>query len=766
MKKYFVVFLLLFMGVLVQAQVNFEGWRVHLPYYKNASVTVAGTKVYCGSNSGLFTYDVEDGSIERLSRISGLSDVEVKIIKHNVAKNISVVIYQNTNIDLIDHSSNRIYNVPDVFMKSIIGAKSINHVCFFENKAYLACSFGIVVLDLDKKQIVESYQNLGLGGSQLAFLSISIFQNQIFASAQNGVYTASLSAPNLSDFNFWVRTKTSTNSGKSMVYKGKLYLTIDGNLEVYDGISYQAYAATAGKTITDLQMSAYESSGAHLLIITPELIYAEKGEMSPQQLMHNFRLDAAYDKRGYLCMVDDNYGLTIDNKARGELDYFIPNGPVTKTFGRMLYAQGKLWVTGGSVNDRWDPLMYNGSKFFYYQNHSWFNFRDSEFPALFGMSDFIDVRKNPYSEEMYLSSFGGGIIEMVGDKITKKFDETNSSLQRLSVVDPNYKPLLTGGMDFDNLGNLWVSNYGVNKPISVKTKSGWFSFNVGTITGGNELGWLTCDDYNNKWLLSLRDKGILVYNDNGTPENVNDDQYKMLTKEVGQGALPSNTILCVTKDLRGEMWVGSSQGLAIMSNPRQIFSVKKEDFDARQIIIKVGTNFEIFLGKEQINCITVDPANRKWIGTPNGVWLVSEDGYTVIKNFTTANSPLLSNNVMQIGIDESTGEVFFGTEKGIISYMGDASEGAKGFGNVEIFPNPVRPDFTGSVSIRGLMNNSTVKVTDISGQLVYETTSNGGFASWDGRSMNGRRVSTGVYLIFAANKDGSQTHVGKLLFIN
>ncbi|MDP3927435.1 MAG: hypothetical protein Q8R57_00280, partial [Bacteroidota bacterium] len=215
MKKYFVVLTVLFMGVLVQAQVNFEGWRVHLPYYKNASVTVAGTKVYCGSNSGLFTYDVEDGSIERLSRISGLSDVEVKIIKHNVAKNISVVIYQNTNIDLIDHSSNRIYNVPDVFMKSIIGAKSINHVCFFENKAYLACSFGIVVLDLDKKQIVESYQNLGLGGSQLAFLSISIFQNQIFASAQNAVYTASLSAPNLSDFNFWVRTKTSTNSGKS-----------------------------------------------------------------------------------------------------------------------------------------------------------------------------------------------------------------------------------------------------------------------------------------------------------------------------------------------------------------------------------------------------------------------------------------------------------------------------------------------------------------------------------------------------------------------
>jgi len=172
------------------------------------------------------------------------------------------------------------------------------------------------------------------------------------------------------------------------------------------------------------------------------------------------------------------------------------------------------------------------------------------------------------------------------------------------------------------------------------------------------------------------------------------------------------------------------------------------------------------LGKEQINCIKVDAANRKWIGTPNGVWLVSEDGYTVIKNFTTVNSPLLSNNVMEIGIDESTGEVFFGTEKGIISYMGDASQGSANFNNVEIYPNPVRPDFTGSVAIRGLIENCTVKITDIRGNLVYETISNGGFASWDGKSFNGKRVSTGVYLIFAADKFGEKTHVGKLLFIN
>jgi len=550
------------------------------------------------------------------------------------------------------------------------------------------------------------------------------------------------------------------------VYKNILYALVDDALQTYDGITWQLYAPTNGLKITALQLSAYESSAAVMYIICPEKIIVESGNNTPQSLIHTYRSDAAVNNKGYLSMVDETYGLTIDNKQTQQLDYIIPNGPVSKTFGRMLYENEKLWVAGGSVNDRWDPLMYNGSKFYQYQNNSWFNFTEENTPGVIGMSDFIDIKKNPYGNEIYLTSYGSGVIEMLNNVFVKKYDETNSTLQRLSVVDPNFKPLLSGGMDFDNNGNLWVSNFGANKPLSVKTKSGWYAFNIGNIAGGNELGWVTCDDYNNKWVLSLKDKGILVYNDNGSPTNANDDKFKMLTKEVGQGALPSNTVLCASEDLRGEMWIGTSQGLTILSNPGQIFNTDDENFDARPIVIKVGSNYEIFLGKEQINCIKVDPSNRKWIGTPNGVWLVSDDGYKVIKNFTTVNSPLLSNNVMEIGIDEHTGEVFFGTEKGIISYMGDASEGSKDFGKVEIYPNPVRPEFTGSIAIRGLVDKATVKITDISGNLVFETTANGGFASWDGKSFNGKRVGTGVYVIFSASKDGEQTFAGKLLFIN
>jgi hypothetical protein len=258
----------------------------------------------------------------------------------------------------------------------------------------------------------------------------------------------------------------------------------------------------------------------------------------------------------------------------------------------------------------------------------------------------------------------------------------------------------------------------------------------------------------------------LVYNHNGTPNNPNDDQYKLLTKEVGQGALPHNKVNAITKDLNGEIWIGTNEGLAIISNPGLIFNTQNRSFDARQIIIKTGDYFSEFLGTEVINCITVDPANRKWIGTRNGVWLVSPDGYTVIHNFTMANSPLLSNNVLEIGIDEETGEVFFATDKGIISLMGTSTAADNKFGKVEIFPNPVEPNYDGLISIKGLANNATVKIADINGNLVYETTANGGFAIWDGRNFNKKRVATGVYLVFSSNRDGTETHVGKILFIN
>lgn len=758
MKKFLVycIFILLAKFGFAQTQPKTNGWRVHLPYIINNTIESVGNKIYCGSASGLFTFDIQTREVERLSRVNGFSDVEVTLIKYYAPLQISVILYANSNIDLLFHQTNSIVNIPDVLRRPIIGKKALNNLFFKDDKAYIASSIGVIVLDLQAKRITDSYQNLGPNGSTLEFNDVCIIGNTIYGATHSGIYAASLSAPNLSDFNSWSNIRNSTFSRFCTPLGNNLLVEIDSNLFEYDGISYIPYAPTAGLVVRNVNRT-----GLNTFIIARNLIV--KASASNAIIFNEtFKNSATLDAKGRLCMVDSLYGLTI-NLGDGNIDFIIPSGPIDRTTAKFTYAFDKLWHTGGQVNEKFDET-YNNSKFNTFANNQWRNFWFNNIPVLVSAQDFLEVKKNPFSDRLYMSSYGHGIFEFDGENFIQKYDETNSSLQRFAV--PGFTPLRVSGLDFDARGNLWVSNYGVSKPLSVKTNTGWTAFSIGSTVNGNEIGYLTCDDYNGVWVQCVRDIGILVYNHNGTPDNPNDDQFKLITKEVGNGALPHNKVNAIAKDLNGEMWIGTNEGLAIISNPNLVFNTQNRSFDARQIIIKTGEYFSVFLGTEIINCIKVDPANRKWIGTRNGVWLVSPDGYTVIHNFTTANSPILSNNVLEIGIDESNGEVFFATDKGICSFMGDATAASNQFGKVEIFPNPITPQYDGLISIKGLANNATVKIADINGNLVFEGTANGGFITWDGRNFNRRRVSTGVYLVFSSNKDASETHVGKILVVN
>jgi hypothetical protein len=222
----------------------------------------------------------------------------------------------------------------------------------------------------------------------------------------------------------------------------------------------------------------------------------------------------------------------------------------------------------------------------------------------------------------------------------------------------------------------------------------------------------------------------------------------------------------MAQDLKGEVWVGTDKGFCIFRNPQDIFKPNK-DFDATRIVVKTGLVFSNMLGDNPITCIRVDAANRKWIGTANGgVFLLSEDGYSILKNFNTSNSPLLSDAIYEIGLDGQTGEVFIATDKGIISYMGDATDAGNTHGDVMVYPNPVRPEYAGNIAIKGLVKDANVKITDVAGNLVYETKANGGMATWNGLNFKGKRAATGVYLIYSSNADGTETFVTKILFVN
>jgi len=227
-----------------------------------------------------------------------------------------------------------------------------------------------------------------------------------------------------------------------------------------------------------------------------------------------------------------------------------------------------------------------------------------------------------------------------------------------------------------------------------------------------------------------------------------------------------NDVHCVAEDNDGAIWLGTSKGVAVYNNPGRIWDT--DNFYAIQPSLDLNDGlYHPLLENETVTAIAVDGANRKWLGTKNsGVYLVSETGTKEILHFTASNSPLFSDNIVSIAINQKNGEVFIGTEKGMISYMGEAIEGKSTYDSVYVYPNPVRETYDGPVTITNLIENSEVKITDIAGNLVYRTTSLGGQAIWDGTNLNGRRVKTGVYLVFCNDENGEETHITKLLFIN
>ena len=273
------------------------------------------------------------------------------------------------------------------------------------------------------------------------------------------------------------------------------------------------------------------------------------------------------------------------------------------------------------------------------------------------------------------------------------------------------------------------------------------------------------DSWGQKWGVLGRDGGLFVYNDNNTIDNPADDQYKILNTAIGNGALPTTSVFSIAEDLDGEIWVGTDKGIGVFYNPSSVFS--GGNFDAQQILIQEGDYGQYLLSEEKVKCITIDGANRKWIGTEkSGVFLLSEEGTEEILHFTTENSPLFSNNIIDIAINPENGEVFIGTEKGLISYRSDATEGATTQEKTHVFPNPVRKSYSGPIAISGLVADANIKITDIDGNLVFEDFAKGGQAIWNGKNKNGERASTGVYLVFSTDINGIEKTVSKILFIH
>ena len=754
---------------IAQDGVSIGNWRTHLPYQKVIAVEPIGNKVYAATQFELFYYDTEDNSINILNRINSLSDIGISTMRYNESQRKLFVAYTNANVDLID-ADGRVRNMSDIKDKNIIGNKSINNVRFEGDLAYVACGFGIVVFDLKKEEVKDTYY-IGNQGDAVNVTDIEIFNNRIYAATDDGVYYASKDAPNLANYTAWHFDASVIHPHLAYtemeVFNGKLYLNYDGGFKadtlfVHDGTRWGYYDKEDVSQKYDLR--AYDDC----FVITNRYdvkvydrnmnqtvqIYSPGGSITP--------LATAIDNAGNYWIGDSNRGLIKTSDGWNNTDVK-PNGPASKNVFELQSCGDQVWIATGGHAPNWSKrYMKEGVARF---DGSWTVFNNSTMSEFSNYSDYVCTATDPKDPSVtYVGTWGYGVLKLKDDELVEVYNADNSTLDYW-VKDPSL--INISGLAFDSKGNLWVANTGAAKLLSVMERNGtWRSYNLGGSLSGVDIGTMLIDDNDYKWII-LRGGEVVVFNDNGTLDNPADDQTVTLNTAVGSGNL-AGAVSCLTVDNDGAVWAGTDKGPCLFTDSRAIFNGSNYDAIQKMVPRNDSTNQvdPLFKDASVLSMAAVKGTSQIWFGLETGVYLMSFDGKPKeIHYFNTDNSPLLDNAVNTMAIDKS-GEVFFGTGSGVISYRGESSTPDPYISDVVAYPNPVRLGYNGYVGIKGLVSNSLVRITTVDGTFVTQLLSEGGQAVWDCTNINGEKVQPGVYFIFVSTKSGTDKFATKILILN
>ncbi len=745
-------------------------WRHHLPNRQVVSVTEASSKTYGATPYGILEYNKQDNSIRKIDKVDGLSDFGISVINYSNDKKLLLIGYQNGNLDVI--ANGHIFSIPDIRQANIFGSKRINNIYYQNDRAYLSCDFGIVILDLNQFVILDTWF-IGPEGSQLNVFDLVNTDDYFFAATEAGLLKAEVNAPNLADFQYWKPTQ-GLPFGKynniilhnykllvnlSAEQSDSLYYLQDNEWNIFNPFDQEGYFERKMKI---------RSSHNKLLVTSNNRVDVFDANMELVESLTRYAginprpLDAIVDKDG-VYWVGDNRGGLIKGRPQDGFESIVISGPATSSSFRLAHNNGTLWVAPGAIIGGWQPT-WNDSGIFLFEKGSWNQFVRWGFPIIDEVRDIHQVTphiKNP--NRVFAASWSGGLIEFDREQgAITLYDEKNSTLQKRAGVEDRIR---IGGSAWDSKGNLWVSNSDADHFLSVKKSNGeWLSFpHNGLILGNETLGPLLVDNFDQKWVSMPRGGGIIVFKENSLDNN-NSFDIRKITTQAGNGSLPGSTVYSMAMDRDGYIWLGTSGGVVVFYSPQQAF--REGPFDAQSIIVMQDEFAGLLFENETINTIVVDGSNKKWFGTrSSGAFLLSADSRETILNFNRNNSPLPSNNILDISIEPNTGEIFFATDQGLVSYRGMATEGGRQHSDIKVYPNPVRPGYNGYIAVNGLVSNARVKITDINGNLIHDTFAEGGQLVWDGKNLFGQKPGSGVYLVFSTDPDGNETLVTKIMYL-
>lgn len=765
--KYMLIITASFLFSLPSAAQNSKNWNTYLAYHEATGVAETNERVFALANGALFSYGKSDEDIILYSKQNGLSDTDISLIRYNPDTHTLVIVYRNGNIDLYDNDGFK--NMPYLKNATNIQSKNVNDIYFYNHLAYFATDFGIMVVNLTKKEIADTYR------LDKAVKSVCIMGETIYASTVEGLLQASTKS-NLVDAGVWEKKLLSNDAynGDTIIrmrlFKDRLVFCIEN-----DGLYYEASDGEIKQIIKQTHVKDIKVEAGELLLYTSNerlyiysdlnnSIYVNTGTINDvTSLKEDGKYWLASGMNGLIGMQKSS-----DNNFTKFVSDIHINSPKRNYNAFMTVNNDRLMVIGG---DRTTARSWRPGTFMIYENNEWHNFNEDianqEIRKLTGDGswDYTAIAVDPNDpNHYYIATYGEGIIELKGDEFVNLHNMDNSTLRSAVSGSPNFVRI--GNVCFDKKGYLWAINCNVENAIHVlKTDGSWTSLYYSALRNAEKSNQILITSGGHKWVNIPHDEArVVVFYDNETIDDVSDDICNSFSSftDGNNNTISAAEYLCMAEDKNGTIWIGTNIGpircatpSRAIDNPNQLrFSRLTRDGDA------------YFLSGESVTAIAVDADNQKWLGTATqGVFLINEDGTETIYNFNTSNSPLLSNTINSIAINDQTGEVFFGTENGLISYNSGVTSGSKPFSDVYAFPNPVRPDFNDKVTITGLTNNANVKITDINGNLIYQARAVGNQLIWNCRSSNGNRVATGVYVVLAATSDASESVVTKIAVV-
>ena len=765
-KKSLIIFLFVLVSVL-GVKASDDNWTLYPSYHNTTYCQVVGDKVYVLASGALYSYTKSDNEVRKFDKITALSDIDISYIRYSHFIDALVVVYENANIDIL-YNDESVYNISDFKNKSMPD-KTINGVDIQDKYVYLSTSFGVVVLDLENLEFENTY-NTGLD-TYCAYR----FDGKFYAGTKSGFYCCDMTK-NLLDKNNWEVLYPNYTVASLCELNGKFYCHIDF-LGIYtftpnpkglklvvanNGERYKAMYRSGDEIV------AYAPNKVSVITDEKTVVTYTKSESSYIAKSGN----TFWNCKGYNGLVECEI---VDNGVVEVAMPIVPNSPVRNYCEFMKFTNtGKLLVAGGRINYLGLPeYNHDGTLMEYnFENDRWNNFDISSMESVTGLkyTNMCSIDEDPTEPGRYFaSSFGYGVCEFKDGEFVQHYDYENSALE--SAIANNKKYVRVPSVYFDNDGNLWCTNTtNIVDVIKVLKKSGeWVSLNYKDIEGFETIIKPNIDSRGWLWAVSMQgEPGLFCAKMNNTPFDTSDDITKTwLHKFVNQDGVSYDIyqIYDIAEDRSGAIWVGTNIGVFVIDDPEKFFN--DGVFKQIKVARNDGTGLaDYFMSGVYIKDIEIDGAGRKWIGTNNnGIYLVSADGQETIHHFTTDNSPLPSDCIESIAINNVSGDVFIGTDKGIASYKGDATVAAESLekGNVYAFPNPVTADYSGNISVVGLTQGCVVKIVDAAGYLINEGESNGGMYSWNGRNQRGEKVASGVYYVLAYDSEGREGVAAKIL---